>query len=93
MEAVARPTRSAGELCTRWVAIGAGALGLVGGIVGLVVGLDANPRTAWFAILELGIPASMLGGLVGFCGALLVLVGRRLDRRSIRAHARDTFDA
>jgi len=26
-----------------------------------VVGLDANPSTAWFAVFEVGIPAALLG--------------------------------
>jgi hypothetical protein len=37
----------------------------VGGTIGLVVGIDANPSTAWFAVFEAGIPSSIFGGLVG----------------------------
>jgi hypothetical protein len=55
----------AGPPISRWVTFGAVAAGLVGGVVGLAVGLRVNPATAWFAIFELGIPSSILGGLVG----------------------------
>jgi hypothetical protein len=41
------------------------ALGLVGGVVGLVVGLISYPPTAWFAVLELGVPAALGGALLG----------------------------
>ena len=45
----------------RWGTIGAVSLGVMGGVVGLVVGLLANAGTAWFAILELGIPSAISG--------------------------------
>jgi hypothetical protein len=67
----------AGPLISRCVAIGAVSAGLVGGVVGLLVGLRANPATAWFAIFELGIPSSILGGLVGLAsGAIAYAVSR-----------------
>ncbi len=57
--------------------IGAALAGLVGGVAGLVIGLLVHPPTAWFAIVELGIPASIVGGLVGLtCGAIACVVGR-----------------
>jgi hypothetical protein len=49
----------------RWAARGAASAGLVGGVVGLVVGLRVYPPTAWFAIFEVALPASILGGLIG----------------------------
>ena len=49
----------------RWAATGAKTAGLVGSILGLVLGLAAHWQTAWFAIFELAIPMSILGGLVG----------------------------
>jgi hypothetical protein len=62
----------------RWAATGAVIAGIVGGIVGLVLGLLAHPATAWFAVFELGIPASVLGGLVGLvAGAIAATVARR----------------
>ncbi|HET7690203.1 MAG TPA: hypothetical protein VFK41_07490 [Nocardioidaceae bacterium] len=44
--------------------------GLVGAMTGLMVGLDANPGTAWFAVIELGLPAFVSGCFLGFFGGL-----------------------
>jgi hypothetical protein len=44
---------------------------VVGSIAGLVVGLIAHPATAWFAVFELGIPASILGGLIGLAAGTI----------------------
>ena len=56
---------------------GAIASGALGGVVGLIVGLFANPGTAWFAVFELGVPAAILGGVVGFlAGAAAWVFGR-----------------
>ncbi len=56
----------------RWFGRGAGIAGLVGGIVGLVVGLVVHWETSWFAVFELGIPSSIVGGLVGFASGAIV---------------------
>ena len=53
---------------------GAVALGVLGGIAGLIVGLVAYAPTAWFAIFELGVPAAIVGGIVG----LMIGSGTRL---------------
>jgi hypothetical protein len=45
--------------------IGAVVLGGLGGAVGLVVGLSVNPATAWFAVLEVGVPAGVVGWVIG----------------------------
>ncbi|MCU1496812.1 MAG: hypothetical protein JWM47_765 [Acidimicrobiales bacterium] len=50
----------------RWMLKGGVGLGLVGAVVGLVLGLDAYPPTAWFAVHEIGIPSGFLGSLLGF---------------------------
>lgn len=66
----------------RWAAIGAVSAGLLGGVVGLVVGLRVHPPTAWFAIFELGIPASILGGLVGLASGAIAYAARRMGGRA-----------
>jgi hypothetical protein len=69
----------------RWSLIGAGTAGIIGGLVGLVVGLFAYPPTAWFAVLELAIPAAALGALVGLvCGGLAMGVRQGVGRRTPR---------
>ena len=50
----------------RGAVLGAVVAGLLGGVVGLVLGLLAHPPTAWFAVIEVRLPAAILGGLVGF---------------------------
>jgi hypothetical protein len=72
----------AGPLISRWAARGAVSAGLVGGVVGLVVGLRVNPATAWFAIFELGIPSSILGGIVGLASGAIAYVVCRIGGRA-----------
>ena len=68
---------SAGAVISRWATIGIVSMFAVGAIVGLVVGLDANPSTAWFAVFEAGIPAALLGGIVGILIGTVVYAVRR----------------
>jgi len=78
MSSVTPPTAS---LPVRFATIGAAAAAFVGGVVGLIVGLNVNPGTAWFAIFEVAIPASIFGGLVGLAvGAIVSAV--HLARRA-----------
>jgi hypothetical protein len=49
-------------------------------LLGLVLGLG-YPLTAWFAALEIGIPASIVGGVVGFVVGLIATAGRWLRKR------------
>jgi hypothetical protein len=58
--------------------IGAALLGACGGVVGLVVGLLAYPPTAWFAVFEVGLPAAVVGSVLGLVAAV---VARRLGGR------------
>ena len=60
----------------RWTQIGALVGGAIGGVVGLVVGLGAYPPTAWFAVVEVGIPAAIVGGALGLSLSSLVALGR-----------------
>ena len=52
---------------SEWVAVGALAAGVIGGGVGLVVGLLANPATAWFAVFEIGVPREFSVHSLGSC--------------------------
>jgi|GEM_PF-1753889 len=67
-------------LPVRWAIVGSASAGAIGAIVGLVVGLLAYAPTAWFALFELGVPATIAGGVVGLVAALIVTAGRRIRR-------------
>jgi hypothetical protein len=59
------------------IVIGAVCLGLLGALVGLIRGLWVYPPTALFAVYEAGVPALMVGGLLGaFVGSAARLIGR-----------------
>lgn len=45
--------------------------GVVGGVIGLIIGLRTYVPTAWFAVLEIGIPAGMVGCLLGLFFGLI----------------------
>jgi hypothetical protein len=68
-------------LVPRAVTIGAGFLGVAGGIVGLVVGLFTYAPTAPVAMLELGLPATLAGGVLGTIAGLIGVATQRLTRR------------
>jgi hypothetical protein len=57
---------------SRFVLVGMVSAGAVGGVVGLVVGLRVYPPTAWFALFELGVPATIVGALLGLATGLSV---------------------
>ncbi len=54
------------------VLVGSVSLGAVGGVVGLVLGWQAHPPTAWFAVLEVGVPAGVAGGVLGLFVGVVV---------------------
>ena len=58
----------------RHAVIGAVVLCVPGGIVGLLTGLGTYVPTAWFAILEVAIPAALLGAVLGLVVGSLVYV-------------------
>ena len=62
-----------------WTAAICGALGLV---TGLVIGLVAYLPTAWASAFEIGIPATMVGALLG-----LAIVGVRGLVRWLRSRS------
>ena len=75
---LATDQRSVESTMSRWARSGVIAFGLIGAVGGLALGLAANPATAWFAVIELGIPSALLGGLLGLAsGALASAVRRR----------------
>lgn len=73
----------------RLVSRGAGIGALLGAALGLVLGLIANPATAWFAILEVGIPAAGAGAMIGLLVGSVAVLRRRHSGRS----ARDTTNS
>jgi hypothetical protein len=54
---------------------------MIGAIAGLIVGLRVNPPTAWFAVIEVGVPVALAGGLAGLVGGSIVAASRRLRGR------------
>jgi hypothetical protein len=70
-------------LLRRCAIVGATSGTVIGAIAGLILGIHANPATAWFAVFEVGIPAGITGGLAGALAALMVTAGRRIKRASI----------
>lgn len=67
-------------LLLRSVVIGATCAGLFGAVVGLVVGLRTYAPTAAFAVIELGLPATFAGAVVGLAIGSLLLAVRSLGR-------------
>lgn len=59
------------------MAVGGVLLAAVGGVIGLIVGLHAYAPTAWFAVLEIGVPAGLVGGLLGLLVGFLHESSRR----------------
>jgi hypothetical protein len=49
--------------------------------VGLVVGLRVNPATAWFAVFEVGVPAGIVGAVLGALFGLLAVSVKRINHR------------
>lgn len=66
----------------RFAVLGAAVCGVVGGIVGLVMGLDTYAPTAWFAVFEISLPAAILGAALGFLMGGCVLAFRFLAHRT-----------
>lgn len=49
----------------RWAVFGAIALGVPGGVAGLIIGLRTYAPTAWAATAELSLPAAFVGAVLG----------------------------
>lgn len=69
------------QLPLRMVVYGALVTGLAGCVAGLVIGLSVYAPTAWFATLEVGIPAAMIGSNLGLVLGSLIVVVRTIRRR------------
>jgi len=65
-------------LVARFVVVGSTSALVVGGLVGLVLGLIAYPATAWFAVVEVGIPAGVLGAVGGLLVGGVVVAVRKI---------------
>ena len=77
----ARSQLVAKPLITRFTIVGLTVAGILGGLVGLVLGLRAHPATAWFAVLEVGVPAAIVGAVLGaFVGLLTVAAQKTIHR-------------
>lgn len=64
----------------RFIFVGMLLAGALGSVVGLIVGLRVYPPTAWFAVFELGVPAAVVGALLGLASGLSVRGIRHLHR-------------
>jgi xanthosine utilization system XapX-like protein len=69
------------------VVCGALVPGLAGCVAGLVIGLFAYAPTAWFATFEVGIPAAMIGSILGLVVGSLIVAVRTIHRRLLRQAA------
>jgi hypothetical protein len=79
-DGVMRTTLAQMPLLGRFVLAGMVLAGGVGGLVGLIVGLRVYPATAWFAVFELGVPAAVVGALLGLASGLSVRMIRHPHR-------------
>jgi hypothetical protein len=77
---VLQPPDSNVPLVVRGLTVGAAVAGVVGGVAGGVIGLVVHPATAWFAVFELGVPASVLGAVVGAAAGAATAAVRRARR-------------
>jgi len=60
----------------RYALLGGMALGAVGCVVGLVVGLRVFAPTAWAATLEVGLPSAAVGAVLGLVVGAVVTARR-----------------
>lgn len=74
-----RMPRALAELPTlaRFTVIGTLLAGAIGCLAGLVIGLFVYAPTAWAATFEVGVPAAMLGAVLGLAVGAVVLVSSR----------------
>ena len=68
--------------------IGLVGLGVIGAIVGLIRGLTVYPPTAWFAVIEAGLPSALLGAIVGGVAGLVAQAAERRKGRRDKVNHR-----
>lgn len=64
----------------RCMILGGASAGTIGALTGLVVGLLAYPPTAWFAVFEAALPATIVGSVVGLMVGLAWTACRRVKQ-------------
>jgi len=64
----------------RYAVLGGLLTGVPGCVLGLIVGLNTYPATAWFATVELGIPSALAGAIIGL---LVGLIARCLGKAQL----------
>jgi hypothetical protein len=67
-------------LPVRWALVGAVSIAVIGGTVGLFIGLFTYAPTAPFAVVELGLPSAIVGGVVGLAAGAVVAAAGRVKR-------------
>lgn len=65
------------SLPLRWCVVSAAVAGVVGAVIGGILGLRAHPPTAWFAIIEVGLPSGLVGATTGLVAGAVVSAARR----------------
>ncbi|MCA1984515.1 hypothetical protein [Nocardioides nematodiphilus] len=65
------------SILVRSVLIGTALFGAAGAVIGLVLGLRAYVPTAWAAVIEVGLPAALLGALLGLIAGGIATLARR----------------
>ncbi len=76
----ARSQLQAMPVILRFAVVGSTVAGVLGGVLGLVLGWRAYPPTAWFAVIEVAVPAAIVGAALGaFAGLVTVIVQRTIQ--------------
>ena len=74
----ARSQLQAMPIILRFAVVGSMVAGVLGGVLGLVLGLRAYPPTAWFAVIEVAVPAGIVGAALGAVAGLVAVTIQRL---------------